>query len=145
MICPQFFVFGASELNVNAKQFNVRYCSATNEYERFVRKSNDQIELEDVAKKWQSCAYRWQNVLRKEEHDWKMVYLARAEDTDHAEIEWKFDFSDRKLVIKDIKLKFDYKIYESGEIEVFFLHKGEYCDAFVLTSFCTIKIYASPF
>lgn len=111
---------------MNAKQFNLRYCSATNEYERFIRKPNDQIEIEDVTKKWQSCAYRWQNMFRKEEQDWKMVYLARAEDTDQAEIEWKFDFSDRNLIIKDIKLKFDYKIYESGEIEIFFLHKGEF-------------------
>lgn len=109
---------------MNAKQFNVRYCSATNEYERFIRQSNEHIEIEDVTKKWQSCAYRWQNMFLKEENDWKMVYLARAEDTDQAEIEWKFDFSDRKLIIKDIKLKFDYKIYESGEIEIFFLHKG---------------------
>lgn len=54
-----------------------------------------------------------------------MVYLARAEDTEQAEIEWKFDFSDRKLIIEDIKLKFDYKIYESGQIEVSFLHKGK--------------------
>lgn len=120
----QFFVFGANELNVKAKQFNVRYCGATNEYERFIRKSNGEIELEDIVKKWQSCAYRWQNICRKEEHDWHFCYLARAEDTDHAEIEWKFDFSDRNLVIKDIQLKFDYKIYESGKIEVFFLHKG---------------------
>lgn len=111
---------------MNAKQFNVRYCSATNEYERFIRQSNEHIEIEDVTKKWQSCAYRWQNMFRKEEQDWKMVYLARAEDTDQAEIEWKFDFSDRKLIIKDIKLKFDYKIYESGEIEIFFLHKGKF-------------------
>lgn len=125
LLFTQFFVFGASELNANAKQFNLRYCSATNEYERFIRKANEKIEIEDVTKKWQSCAYRWQNLLRKEEQDWKMVYLARAEDTDQAEIEWKFDFSDRNLIIKDIKLKFDYKIYESGEIEILFLHKGK--------------------
>lgn len=74
---------------------------------------------------WQSGAYRWQNLFRKEERDWKMVYLARAEDTDTAEIEWKFDFSDRNLTIKDIQLKFDLKIYESGQIDVSFLHKGK--------------------
>lgn len=53
-----------------------------------------------------------------------MAYLARAEDTERGEIEWKFDFSDRQLKIKNISLKFDMKTYESGQIEVSFLHKG---------------------
>lgn len=55
-----------------------------------------------------------------------MAYLARAEDTERGEIEWKFDFSDRQLKIKNISLKFDMKTYESGQIEVSFLHKGKY-------------------
>lgn len=54
-----------------------------------------------------------------------MVYLARAEDTKRAEIEWKFDFSGRQLTIKDIQFKFDMKVYESGQIEVSFYHKGK--------------------
>lgn len=77
-----------------------------------------------MTKSWQSCVYRWQNILRKEERDWKMVYLARAEDTDTAEIEWKFDFSDRKLKIKDFQFKFDTKTYENGQIDISFWHKG---------------------
>lgn len=77
-----------------------------------------------MTKSWQSCAYRWQNIFRKEERDWKMVYLARAEDTDSAEIGWKFDFSDQKLTIKDIQLKLDTKLYESGVAEISFWHKG---------------------
>lgn len=63
-----------------------------------------------------------------------MVYLARAEDSKQAEIEWKFDFSDRNLKIKDITFKFDIKTYESGQIDVTFLHKGK-----VLPNFQSIK------
>lgn len=103
----------------------MRYCCASNQYERFTKQSNEQIAIENVTEKWQSYAYRWQNIFRKEEKDWKMVYLARAEDTEQAEIEWKFDFSDRKLIIKDVQLKFGHKIYESGEIDIMFLHKGK--------------------
>ena len=33
------------------------------------------------------------DVIRKEEHDWQMVYLARREGTQQASICWKFDFS----------------------------------------------------
>lgn len=120
-------MFNATENNVNEKQFNVRYCSAKNEYELFIRQPNNknQIQVDRVIKTWQSCAYRWDNIYRKEERDWKMVYLARAEDTERAEIEWKFDFSDKNLKIADIQLKFDYKLYESGQIEVSFFHKGK--------------------
>lgn len=60
--------------------------------------------------------YSAKNVLRKEEHDWKMVYLARTEETDQAIIEWKVDVSTRKLAIKDVQLRCDTKVYESGRI-----------------------------
>lgn len=123
-LCFQFFVFNASETEVSAKQFNLRYSSAKNEYQRYVKHSNG-LEMINATKSWQSCAYRWQNISRKEERDWKMVYLARTEDTDEAEIEYKFDFSDLYLKINEISLKFDLKTYESGKINVRFLHKGE--------------------
>lgn len=126
-------MFNATEIEVNAKQFNVRYSSAKNEYERYVRRSNG-VETIDTAKTWQSCVYRWENIFRKEERDWKMVYLARAEDSNRAEIEWKFDFSDRNLKINDITFKFDMKTYENGQIDVSFLHKGK-----VLPNFQSIK------
>lgn len=54
-----------------------------------------------------------------------MAYLARIEDTEFAEIEWKFDFSDRKLKINDISLQFGIQTYESGQIDISFLHKGK--------------------
>lgn len=57
------------------------------------------------------------NVLRKEEHDWKMVYLARTEETDKAVIEWKVDVSGRKLSIKDVHFDCETKVYENGRIQ----------------------------
>lgn len=84
---------------------------------------NSKIEINQTSKTWQSCAYRWQNVFRKEERDWKMAYLARDEDTECAEIEWKFDFSDHQLKIKNASLRFGTTVYENGKIEVQILHR----------------------
>lgn len=82
------------------------------------------MNILDSTKTWQSYAFRYQNIFRKEERDWKMVYLARSEDTEHAEIEWKFDFSPHQLKIKTATLKFDTKVYESGNIQLEILHNG---------------------
>lgn len=55
-----------------------------------------------------------------------MVYLAREEDTDQAEIEWSFDFTTKNnaLSIADISLRFDSKTYEDGLINIRFKHNG---------------------
>lgn len=73
---------------------------------------------------WESCTFGWENIYRKVERDWKMVYLSRAEGTDTAEIQWKFNFSERNLKIKNICLKFDTKLYENGEVDLQFISRG---------------------
>lgn len=124
-------MFNASELEAKSKQFNLRYSSSNDTYERYWR-MNSKIEINQTSKTWQSCAYRWENIFRKEERDWKMVYLARNEDSTNAEIEWKFDFSDRQMKIKNASLKFSKSIYENGKIDVQILHKGMLDCEFIL-------------
>lgn len=123
MLHFQFFVFNASEFEAKSKQFNVRYSCSKDVYERYSY-INFKTEIIQTFKTWQSCAYRWENIFRKEERDWKMTYLARDEDAETAEIEWKFDFSDYQLKIKNARLKLDTCTYENGLIEVQTLHKG---------------------
>lgn len=47
-----------------------------------------------------------------------MVYLARQEDSDYAEIVWKFNFSKCNLKVKNYKLNFEKKTFGEGKIDV---------------------------
>lgn len=81
----------------------------------------------ETKKEWSALVYLSENVFRKEEHDWKMVYLARVEGSEHAKIQWKFDFSRESLKIKNIETIIETHKYENGQITVQYLNeKGDY-------------------
>lgn len=76
---------------------------------------------------WESGTYLSENIYRKIETDWKMAYLARTEESDLAKIVWKFNFDESFLVIKSIKLRFDAKVFENGNIKLLINDEfGEY-------------------
>ncbi|XP_064620227.1 peptide-N(4)-(N-acetyl-beta-glucosaminyl)asparagine amidase-like [Lineus longissimus] len=90
------------------KVFHLRYCCASDKYERI----GDGSEMMG----WDSCLFEVENVFRKEEHDWKMVYLARTEGSAAASIKWKFDFRESGLVVDHVTIKACSATYESGTI-----------------------------
>lgn len=68
-----------------------------------------------AVKGWAAHAFNGSKFCRKEEEDWKMVYLARNEgDTEDAEIEWKFLLP--KKPIKSLKIRVNSTTFESGKI-----------------------------
>lgn len=133
-----FYVFHLSDEEAARKEFNLRYSTAKDVYETFVKGGAEgQPTILSTAKSWNSRIYSARNVFRKEEHDWKMVYLARTEGTNEAVIEWKVDVSTRKMTIKDLKLTFDTKVYENATVKVeFVINNGEFCFCFC---FCSSK------
>ncbi|XP_052796357.1 peptide-N(4)-(N-acetyl-beta-glucosaminyl)asparagine amidase-like [Mya arenaria] len=65
---------------------------------------------------WQACVNEGENIFRKEELDWKMVYLARTEGSSSATISWKFDFAGSGLCVDKVDVRADHAVYENGKV-----------------------------
>uniref|UniRef100_A0A182R7C5 Peptide-N(4)-(N-acetyl-beta-glucosaminyl)asparagine amidase n=1 Tax=Anopheles funestus TaxID=62324 RepID=A0A182R7C5_ANOFN len=131
------YMFIPTEEEVQAKQFNIRYCCATDCYERFLKGASNRVneKITEKSNGWESRQYVSRNIFRKEEHDWKMVYLARTEGTDEATIEWNFDFSIQGLRVKQIELRFGQETYDGAKVELYYI-KSDGTQSQALSSLC---------
>ncbi|ELU02854.1 hypothetical protein CAPTEDRAFT_133674 [Capitella teleta] len=76
---------------------------------------------------WQSLVLEAEDMARKEELDWEMVYLARKEGSDRAKISWKVDVSDAGCVLEKIEIgNLSTATYEDGQV-VWRWCSGEAC------------------
>ncbi|XP_077997764.1 peptide-N(4)-(N-acetyl-beta-glucosaminyl)asparagine amidase-like [Glandiceps talaboti] len=91
------------------KYIHIKYSCAADKYQRL---SDNNSEING----WSSLLMESDNVFRKEEHDWKMVYLARTEGSDTAKVSWKFDFNDTEFVVSKVTVTAISKTYENGII-----------------------------
>lgn len=96
----------------------MRYSTSRNVYEQYTKTSDGTVYIEKCEENWETCHLIATNIFRKTERDWKMVYLARTEDSQMASITWSFDFSQNNLKIKEIFLKFESKTYENGIVDL---------------------------
>uniref|UniRef100_A0A1Y1M5T0 Peptide-N(4)-(N-acetyl-beta-glucosaminyl)asparagine amidase n=1 Tax=Photinus pyralis TaxID=7054 RepID=A0A1Y1M5T0_PHOPY len=101
------FVFKGNETET------VRYSAALDKYE--CAKKDGSVSSVNG---WHAGAFNMTGIFRKEEKDWKMVYLARAEGTDFGVISWKFEVEDATQVIDVVDVKLEHKLYENGKVEV---------------------------
>lgn len=83
----------------------------------------DQYTFEgNQTKGWQSCVYLYKNIFKKVEHDWKMTYLSRNENSSPEQsgfIEWKIDLKELDLDWKSIEIFILTKIYETGIVKMY--------------------------
>ena len=94
-----------------ARIFHLEFDIAENVYNRPLA-GNQQNRIEG----WQKGVKDAENVSRKEEHDWNMVYLARTEGSSKASITWCLDLSDTNLSVKTVELLVQSKTYENGRV-----------------------------
>ncbi|XP_023217044.1 peptide-N(4)-(N-acetyl-beta-glucosaminyl)asparagine amidase-like [Centruroides sculpturatus] len=104
------FVFYLEKSEAEKRYFHVKYSSALDKY---VRVSNQNEETYG----WKNCVYEEHNIFYKQEHDWKMVYLARTKGSQKADVSWKFDFCD-KFLVDTIILQCDYTCFENASVSV---------------------------
>lgn len=104
--CKQF-IWTPTETEIINKKFELKYSTAMDKY------IHDNI----ICEGWQNGVYSYSSLFRKEELDWKRVYLCREINCDRSTIEWRFDFSSSGLIVQDIKLTYTTALFDSGQVE----------------------------
>ncbi|XP_067001284.2 peptide-N(4)-(N-acetyl-beta-glucosaminyl)asparagine amidase isoform X1 [Anabrus simplex] len=84
------------------------------------------VSSKEEVKCWQNGVYQTSGVFRKEEKDWKTVYLARAEGTEKGLIKWKVDCSHSGLVVDSVGIKCVGTTFETGRV-ILTLCNEEFC------------------
>jgi len=107
-----------SDKEVEECVITVEYNAATDEY----RRGDGQ-----VIKGWRGGVFEANNVTRKVEGDWNMVYLAREEGVEGAGlISWKVDMEGSGMVAGRVTLQVGSKVYNTGRV-VWQLCGGQAC------------------
>ncbi|XP_029445300.1 peptide-N(4)-(N-acetyl-beta-glucosaminyl)asparagine amidase isoform X2 [Rhinatrema bivittatum] len=80
--------------------------------DRYTRVSNNN----EVICGWENGVWKMESVCRKVETDWKMVYLARKEDSPSAFISWKLECGSVGLKIENISVRASSQTFHSGKV-----------------------------
>jgi hypothetical protein len=169
----QGFVFRLTDGERHAKRFKLSYCVVSDTYRRAAgswdKDSSSPNSFSSQSNGWASCvACSSAGLARKEELDWRMVYVARKEkdwtvpacgssaqerSNGTAFVSWGFSWttpddanddgeksSPPKLTLKRARLRFVAKAYDSGKV-VLNLCVGDQCSVLAeFTSTATLPI-----
>ena len=107
------FEFNINHMVLNGKRFSVKYNTARDTY-----LYTHGVGITEI-KGWKKCTSSYSNMQLKQEHDWKMCYLARTNGSDRAFIEWSFNLANIQMDTDRIELRCESSCFESGEIKWF--------------------------
>lgn len=96
------------EAEFEKRMFHLTYNCASDEYERPV--------LKKKSSGWKSCIHSADRIVRKEEFDWKNVYLARVEGSKSAEISWKVNVQHSELKVSAIYVYIEWTTFQTGRV-----------------------------
>ncbi|CAG9766301.1 unnamed protein product [Ceutorhynchus assimilis] len=110
---PTKFVWRIDPKQVIDNKAIVKYSAANDTYHYITGEV-----VKSTVKNWFDGTHNFSNITRKEEKDWKKVYLARREGTDNADISWKFEFdSNSKKQLDRVHVEFSQTTFENGNIK----------------------------
>jgi len=99
-----------TEREVEQGVVELKYSCVKDEYLRV-------YDDESVVSGWQSLVSEAVSVFRKEEHDWKMVYLARLEGRDVGRVAWQFDLGSQSMCIDRVEIVVQSSCFETGRVQ----------------------------
>ncbi|KAG7325754.1 hypothetical protein KOW79_010679 [Hemibagrus wyckioides] len=103
------FVFIPTESEKKAKTFHLQYNMAKDCYYRV---HNNQEKIPG----WENGVWKNESVFRKEEHDWKMVYLARTEGSSSGRLCWRIVCAPVGMTIKSVSVRAVSQTFHSGAV-----------------------------
>lgn len=109
-------IWSATEHELCTGKMSIRYSAALNRYER-LSSPQDNVVVETV-ERWDNGVYSARDIFRKEEKDWKIVYLCRQETASDGEVQWKFESGKSGNVINNVSVVFNHAVFENGHIDI---------------------------
>ncbi|XP_017780885.1 PREDICTED: peptide-N(4)-(N-acetyl-beta-glucosaminyl)asparagine amidase [Nicrophorus vespilloides] len=107
------YVWKIHPVQIEGNQLILQYSCAKDAYELI---SNGEV-IESVTG-WSNGSFLSSGMFRKEEKDWKMVYLCRNESSKEGALSWKLDIEDESLRFQSVKVELGHKLYENGNIDL---------------------------
>ncbi|XP_008483232.2 peptide-N(4)-(N-acetyl-beta-glucosaminyl)asparagine amidase [Diaphorina citri] len=99
------FTFQLRDDDFVQNTFCLEYSPVTDGYFKNRHTTNFTSNEPPLITTWSSGVYSTQNVFRKVERDWKMVYLCRTEKSTAGSIKWKLDFSALTKPVASVEVK----------------------------------------